>query len=248
MSVIRSGVKSFLKSVFGWFGYEIISSERLFRLDPSNARMEFFRQYGINALFDVGANVGRFGSELRQGGYKGKIVSFEPLGKAFAALKERSAGDPLWKVHNTAIGDFNGESTLNVAANIDSSSLLDMMPIHLAMAPESQYIGTEKVPVNRLDKVFDQHYSAGDKVFLKVDTQGFEREVFAGAEGCLDKIIGVQVELSVEPLYKDSILLGDMFNYLYSKGFILVSIEAAFADQTSKRVMQFDGIFFRINK
>jgi hypothetical protein len=39
--------------------------------------------------------------------------------------------------------------------------------------------------------------------FLKMNTQGYDLEVFKGTAGCMDKIRGIQSELSVQPLYKN---------------------------------------------
>ncbi len=42
---------------------------------------------GIRTILDVGANDGHFGSEMREQGYRGRIVSFEPIPSVFKKLK-----------------------------------------------------------------------------------------------------------------------------------------------------------------
>lgn len=61
----------------------------------------------------------------------------------------------------------------------------------------------EQVAVRRLDEVIDQVAPAGAQRFcLKLDTQGFDLEVFAGASRCVDKIVGLQSEMAVLPVYR----------------------------------------------
>ena len=40
----------------------------------------------INKVLDVGANVGKYGEDLRDAGYEGEIISFEPLKNVFEGL------------------------------------------------------------------------------------------------------------------------------------------------------------------
>src|SRR5579862_2380847 len=72
----------------------------------------------VNLVFDVGANTGQFGRELRQLGYRGRIVSFEPLSAAWAKLKDASNNDPMWEVSpRCAIGSEDGEIEIHIAGN-----------------------------------------------------------------------------------------------------------------------------------
>ena len=64
----------------------------------------------VNLIFDVGANAGQFGVLLREIGFDGKIVSFEPLSDARECLLNISRNDPMWQIAlQTAIGEKNGE-------------------------------------------------------------------------------------------------------------------------------------------
>src|SRR5260221_311163 len=60
----------------------------------------FFAQSGITTVFDVGANRGEYGWELREMGFGGNIVSFEPLQDAFALLAASAKADPRWQAVN----------------------------------------------------------------------------------------------------------------------------------------------------
>ena len=63
----------------------------------------------IDIVFDIGANLGQFSSEIRSKGYNGKIVSFEPLTIARQKLVKIASKDANWHVHDrSAVGNFDG--------------------------------------------------------------------------------------------------------------------------------------------
>ncbi len=83
-------------------------------------------------------NIGQYAKLLREFGYSGRIVSFEPLSSAYSQLKAVSKKDPLWEIApQAAIGNQEGEIIINIAGNSYSSSALPMLDAHLESAPES---------------------------------------------------------------------------------------------------------------
>ena len=211
---------------------------------PLARRARLLSAYKIGLVLDVGANTGQFAEELRAIGYRGTIVSFEPLSAACRVLTKRAANDAAWTALNLAVGDKDGAIEMNVAGNSQSSSILDMLPLHVQSAPESQYVGKETVKMVRLDSMFHT-YDTGQPVYLKIDTQGFERRVIDGAEQSLDRIDTIQLEMSLAPLYKDELLFPEMLNLMTRKGYALVSLEQGFSRSTDGRLLQVDGIFHR---
>ncbi len=120
-----------------------------------------------------------------------------------------------------------------------------MAPRHVHAEPESRYVGTEEVALARLDDVASNWLAAEDHLFLKLDVQGFEPRVLRGAEATLDRALGIEIELSMVPLYEGQALLPDLVATLHEKHFRLVSIEPGFADPSSAELLQADGIFLR---
>jgi FkbM family methyltransferase len=203
-------------------------------------------KFEIDLIFDVGANKGQFASEMRQYGYEGKIVSFEPLSKAYEELLLSSSGDPKWDVYpNCALGDHEGEVEINIAGNSQSSSILPMLDAHLNAAPESAYQGKESVRIKTLDSIANEYLKDSRAPFLKIDTQGFEWEVLDGARNTLPHIRGVLIELSLVPLYDGQHLWRDVIDRLEGLGFTLWAFKPVFSDQASGRTLQIDGVFFR---
>ena len=205
-----------------------------------------FRKFEVDLVFDVGANTGQFASEIRRSGYKERIVSFEPLSQAHTGLQQSSKGDPLWDVYpRCALGDHVGEVEINIAGNSQSSSILPMLESHRSAAPDSAYLGKEAVPIKTLDAVAGPLLKNSRAAFLKIDTQGFEWQVFDGARETLPHIKGILVELSLVPLYEGQHLWLEIIDRLEAEGFTLWGFKPGFFDRASGRTLQVDGIFYR---
>ena len=200
----------------------------------------------INTVFDVGANIGQFGKYLRGAGYNGRIISFEPLELAWEKLYKESKSDKLWTVcKRTAIGDIHGEIIINVAGNSASSSILNMLEIHKKAAPISEYVGREKVELNRLDTLAQEYILNDSNIFVKIDTQGYEDKVLIGAEDIMNNVAGIQIELSLIPLYEGQCLYDEMIEKLKNLGFKLWGLTPAFIDPANGRLLQIDATFFK---
>jgi FkbM family methyltransferase len=225
--------------------YPITDIERRFKLTDIQRRFKLFETFGINKIIDVGANVGQYALKVKELGFSGQIISFEPLSSAFSILKEVSAKYNNWQAHNYALGNENMESVIHVSQNSISSSILNMLPQHLKSAPASKFINTEKIQLRTLDSIFDNLYTTSDKILLKIDVQGFEEKVLEGARNSLHKIVGIQLEMSIVPLYEGELLLEEMIVYLKNSGFTLYSLENGFYDQENGQLLQVDGVFFR---
>ena len=225
-------------------GFEL----RRFSVEQSeNARfISMLRTHNVNLIFDVGANAGQFGVLLREIGFDGKIISFEPLSDARENLLNISKNDPLWQIAlQTAIGEENGEIEIQIAGNSQSSSVLDMLDTHVRAAPDSKYIGKEKVPLRKLDSIAPDYMDSNSIAFIKIDTQGYETQVMNGAKKLMSQIVGLQVEISLVPLYKGQCLFDEMLKKLKNDGFELWSISTVFSDPNTAQLLQVDATFFR---
>jgi FkbM family methyltransferase len=224
-----------------------VDIRRFNAIESTDARlvrqMEF---HSVEFVLDVGANDGGYGRALRDAGYRGDILSFEPLTQAHAALQRITSGDPRWHVAaRMALGAQDTEISINIAGNSVSSSILPMNHLHAQAAPQSRYQGQEPVPLRRLDGIDDPGLGRATSVMLKIDTQGYEMAVLRGAESTLPRIRGVQVELSTVALYQDQPVYDEVMTFLQSRGFVLWNVIPGFVDRQSGRMLQFDGVFYR---
>lgn len=216
--------------------------------DPLARTVRLLQHYQVDCVIDVGANDGGFSSSIRQLGYTGKIVSFEPLQRPFDALRVKAAADGNWDVHRSAIGDSDGEVTINISGNAGlSSSVLPMLDAHLSVAPKSKYVGTETVPQARLDTFLSEPgLDTNSRTFLKIDVQGYEGEVLDGASGLFarDAIIGLQLELSLTPLYAGGMSYREGLSRVEALGMSLMGLDPVFSDPNTGRLLQADAVFF----
>lgn len=203
----------------------------------------------INLILDVGANDGWYSRNLRNIGYKNKIVSFEPLQEPYIKILAYANRNPTrHKVLNFALGEFDGTAKIHVSQNSVSSSMLDATPALLSAASEAKYIQEREVKIHKLDTIISSVYNPlTDKVFLKLDVQGYEKNVLNGAQDTLKHIFGIQLETAFHELYMGEMLFHEMLPYLQSLGFELHLIMPGFMDVNSGRMLEADCIFIRPN-
>jgi FkbM family methyltransferase len=208
--------------------------------------VKLFKTHNIDLILDVGANDGGYGSAIRKAGYVGSIISFEPLTVAHDKLCDNSKSDQHWEVApRMAIGSENGDIKINIAGNSTSSSLLEMEALHKKSQPNSTYIDEEDVRITRLDDFRHDLITNKRNLFLKIDTQGYESEVLKGAEKTLGSITGVQLELSLFPLYRGQVLYQELMTNLIDLGFELNRLIPGFTDHATGKMLQMDGVFIR---
>ena len=195
----------------------------------------------IDLVLDVGAGDGGWAHGLRERGYAGRIVSFEPLPESFAALDSRRDG--TWEAHQVALGAEPGRRELQVSANRVSSSLLPMAELHLRTAPESAVTGAVEVEVARLDDL--DVVRPGERAYLKIDVQGTELDVLHGATATLASVRLLEAELSTVTLYEGQPLIGEVIQHVQREGFDLIGLERAFRDRETGDVLQVNGLFRR---
>lgn len=222
----------------------------MYRFDPAvfpqAQQAKLLQATGIDLVLDVGANAGQFASRLREVGYRGRIVSFEPLRAARQRLLDASSGDAQWVVADrAALGDRAHEVDVNVSEDSANSSILEMLAAQLPGAPGSRYVAKERVPMRRLDEIAAPYLAPDSVTLLKIDTQGFEDRVLDGAADILPRIAGIHLELSLVPLYAGQKLFPEMLARLRDLGFEVWALWPAFVDAKSGRLLQVDATLFR---
>jgi hypothetical protein len=120
-----------------------------------------------------------------------------------------------------------------------------MLDSHLVAEPESGFVATELVPIARLDSIASRFLENDKPIFIKVDVQGFEKRVLDGAPKLLKRTVGLQLELSLVPLYEGETLFQPMVEYLRTMDFDLWAFVPGFVDKQNGRMLQVDGVFFQ---
>jgi FkbM family methyltransferase len=184
--------------------------------------IEFLEVRGIDVVFDVGANDGCFGLWLRELGYRGHIVSFEPIHAVYDVLKARADQDGNWETHPVALGEEAGKAVINVSELSVYSSLLPLRDAAMAFDPGAAATRTEEIAVATLDQFAPEY--ASKSCFLKSDTQGYDREVLLGAKDTLPTLLGVQLELPILQFYSGVWGIDAAIRFMSDHGFVIAQV------------------------
>ena len=200
-------------------------------------------------MFDVGANIGMSGQYFRNLGFKGKIVSFEPVSDLFRQLSQTASKDPLWLCENVALGELEGTETINISGGGGGASSLLMTDGKIQEKdPELGVVGQETVRVSTLASAMRKYYPDGDRLFLKLDAQGYEKKILNGGLMELHRVVGMRIEMSIVRIYQEEPLIYEMLPCLYDLGFRLCAIEEAWSNRETQEVYQIDATLFRPDK
>jgi FkbM family methyltransferase len=228
-----------------------IQIHRATRPSPTKSNyVTLLEHFGINVVLDVGAHEGVSAQKLFDGGYRGRVISFEPIAKFFQKLDERAAQGRqrglAWETRPMGLGNEDATLAINVAGNGESSSLVAMMPEHERLNPNSKYQGKENIQVARLDTIFDELVTSSDRVLLQLDVQGFEPQALEGAQRSLARLIGVQLEVNFRPAYATGFDVPTAFQTMEKLGFTPCYVEPAWGDEKTWVFYQVDVLWFRV--
>lgn len=242
MSALRSAAIRLSFSAFR-LGAKWPRSETTAKLDQWSQLIALIRRLRTNVFVDVGASCGNYSSQIRAGGYRGLLCSFEPVPADYKILENRAARDPLWLTRNYALGDHEGVEQFHINSfDRDKTTMSSFLPLKEAWETCVQI----PVQIKRLDAELPSLMSsvASPRVFLKMDTQGFDKRVFDGAAGCLDQIVGIQSEISVTPLYDGMPHFTELLKYYESFGFALIDLFVASRTRDG-RIVEYDCLLAR---
>jgi FkbM family methyltransferase len=207
-------------------------------------RTRLIRTERVATIWDVGAHIGQYATQLQSHGYVGQIISIEPSDVSFVALSKRAAKSATWTALSIAVSDSAGQALLHVAANGQSSSLLPMSERHQSASPSSRYVGSQPVKTTTLDELQDR-LGAAPPFFIKLDLQGNEVAALRGAASVLRSTAGCEIELSLTELYEGGASWQDVATHLAAAGFVMCDIERVFFDPTSGDLLQLNALFRR---
>jgi FkbM family methyltransferase len=184
--------------------------------------IDFIEDREIDLVIDVGANVGQFGQSLRAGGYHGRIVSFEPIEAAFQELSKKAAADSRWEAHHCGLGATHGEAVIHVSELSVCSSILDLTSVASLHDSRVAVTRTEKIEIRTLDEVAAD---LSGKILLKIDTQGYEKQVLEGGPQTIARVKGILMELPIIHVYEGEWHFHEAAKYMADLGFVPAQIQ-----------------------
>jgi FkbM family methyltransferase len=225
-------MKKFIKKIVNLLGYEINKKSK-----------NFFLENKINLIIDVGAHKGEFAKNVLSENYGLKIISFEPQSKIYNILLNNSKKEKNWLIHERCgIGKKNSFLMINVMSETTCSSFLKPSKKLFSIDPSAKIVKKENIKILSLNYLFSTQYKLKKNTFLKIDTQGYDKFVLEGASSILKKILFVQLEVSIDPLYVNETNYEDMIKYMKKKGFMIWKLGDVIENLKGKS-MSFDIIF-----
>lgn len=198
------------------------------------------RRHNISVVLDVGANDGDYAREIRDAGYRGKIVSFEPGARAFARLQQAAARDSNWDVYRLGLGDEPGKLDLHVDVRDVFSSFKRPSEFGRFRTAEAC---SESVEVVRLDAFLANHPEYLNRTYLKIDTQGFEMEVLRGTGSVLQDLAAIQAELGLLRIYHEQEDWLSVVMWMRERGFEVATSVCNAADTQQAQIIELDMVF-----
>lgn len=224
----------------------ILEEQRIFEYLERAQLPTLLDMYGVNCVIDVGAHAGQYGERLRAGGYRGRIVSFEPTPAGFEALERAAAGDLRWSVHRLALGREHGTTTMNVVPGT-LSSILPPTKLGAGRYPKLQDAEQVEVEVRRLDAMLDELLAGlkRPRPYLKLDTQGYDLDVFAGAGDRVSDFVGMQSEVALIEIYKGMARMPEAVAAYEAAGFEIAALYPVSRQTRTARVLEYDCVMVR---
>ncbi len=225
-------------------GFELLPLRKA--REPVRRLVNLFERWGVDLVVDGGANRGQYAALLRASGWRGPILSIEPIPELRDALARRAGSDPAWRIATAvALGAEAGRAVLEVSAESDMSSLLPRTARLERLSPSSRPVRRIEVPVVRLDALPEVVESQASRIFLKLDLQGYEGPALEGARGLLSRILGLQLELTLVPLYEGETPWRRMIERVEAMGYVPWLFLPGYVDPRTGRELQMDGVFLR---
>ena len=175
----------------------------------------------LRCVVDVGGYVGEWADAVLELVSPEKLIVIEPGPAVFARLREKFGGKPNVELHNLAIGEKNGVTTLRVTRDSTGASVLPPREEMKKLIGSNWTVESEvECPIRTLDSLLA---GISEVSLLKIDVQGYEKEALAGATETLAKTKFVLIELNYMPQYEGGSWFGEIHQLLTRQhGFVLV--------------------------
>ncbi|SEW49647.1 FkbM family methyltransferase [Chitinophaga arvensicola] len=197
----------------------------------------------LNAIIDVGANQGQFAIAAGYFYPSADIYSFEPLPDVYPLLQRNTRKLPRINTYNMALGNSNGTLEFHSNAYSHASSALPVSALQKDMVPKTAASSSIQVAVKRLDDL-QSSITFNTPSLLKMDVQGFEKEVLKGAAASLPQIDYLLFETSFVQMYDGEPLFDEMHHFVKELGFEFIA-PVGFLQSEKLQILQMDLLYKR---
>ena len=194
-------------------------------------RLNFFRELlskDCDLVFDIGANSGDYTFIFSK--FARKVVAIEPDMKNYRVLTSRFSTLKNVEILNKAVSDKNGYATFHIekegsAYNTLSDKWVDILESESkSRIKEKKFAQSYEVETHTVNKLIEVY---GKPDFIKIDVEGFEKEVI---EGLTQPVKLISVECNLPEFLSETIFIVNYvsnlsadysFNYTRNGNFLL---------------------------
>jgi FkbM family methyltransferase len=205
---------------------------------------DWLKAYRFENILDIGANIGRFSITAHAVYPNARVIAFEPLPSCFQSVVNVAKHIPKCVALNIALGVAEGEVEMFENEFSPSSSILTLSETHKAAFPFAQKGKSVPIKMRTLDSVAHEMQIIGPTM-IKIDVQGFEKNVIMGGLETIKNADVLLVELSYEELYEKQPLFEDINSQLVSMGFHFKGTMSQMAHPSNGRLIDADCFFVK---
>ena len=224
------------RALLTWPTFSITSFEMLRNLSRQGIQPR--------TIIDIGANNGQFGVAAAKTFPRSVVHSFEPLPECVDRLERIAKAIPNLHVHPRAAGETVGQIALYRNVDSRATSVLKLGATHREIFPHARQLDCITVPVTTLDHEFAAS-SFDEPVLLKLDVQGYEASVLAGASNLLRRVEWLVLETSFRPMYDGEVVFLDLLERVRNFGFRFLRPIGWLQDDETGEIVQMDALFGR---
>jgi FkbM family methyltransferase len=246
-------IKKIIIFFFNILGYNIS------RIDNKYKKLSFNDIHKIKIdidnplIFDVGANKGQSIRRFKKIFANPIIHAFEPNEEEFAKLQDEFKNDKSIFLNNFALGEAVSQKKFNIMANTGHSSFYKLNPDTEWLKIRSKEFGLEKneyekkVVEVKIDTI--NNYCNKNNIsfihILKLDAQGYEEKILAGASQIISKIKLIETEIMFDNVYEKRLSFYDIEKHIINHNFRLIAIEPLnFSNLLEGYMFCVDAIYF----
>jgi FkbM family methyltransferase len=140
----------------------------------------------------------------------------------FQTLAKKAASDGNWEAYHCGLGAVSGEAVINVAELTVFSSILASTGAAARHDSRTAIQRTETVRIQTLDEVAA---NLTGNILLKIDTQGYEKQVIEGGRQTISRVKGILMELPIIHVYEGEWQFHEAVKFMTEAGFVPAQIQ-----------------------
>ena len=209
--------------------------------------MRRLQKFGVapRTIIDIGANLGQFSTAASHILEPERLIVIEANPNLEAVLYKNLAHVVNKEILITGVGNFNGDLPFNFNSDSQVSSFLGLGSDRVESFPKSVTLDICNVPIQKLDSLSNQ-IDMDQPILLKIDVQGFEKEVIEGAGKFLASVEWVLIETSFAKLYDGEPTFTEMIDLMKGCGFDFLGPVNFHENPDRTSIIEMDALFVRL--